>query len=47
MAGYCEMAHNLRKKNMKVRILQDEEGHGGGLWEDCIGIIDGTFIPFA
>ena len=32
---------------MKVRILQDEEEHGWGLWEDCIGIIDGTFIPFA
>ena len=35
------------KKKMKLRMINDKYSHGWELWEDCIGIVDGTFIPFA
>ena len=31
---------------MKARLMEDPNEHGWKLWRDCIGIVDGTLIPF-
>ena len=35
------------RRNMKMRMGEDKGGRGWRLWEDCVGIVEGAFIPFA
>ena len=34
------------RAQMKLRLLADAEDNGWPLWQDCIGIVDGTLVPF-
>ena len=49
--GYLEryntLAYPRGKRRMKYRLNEDEYEHGWQLWQDCVGIVDRTFIPFA
>ena len=47
---WCESVHwhtERDKRHMKIRMTEDQYNHGWQLWQDCVGVIDGTFLPFA